>query len=87
MASLLHLELLIWIAMVLAALLAMLALSSAARQASLPAAELPEPQLPGVGYSTRTAPDERTVARWSRIVQQSNTAFWTYVSHRSDHRH
>jgi hypothetical protein len=87
MADFLRLEMLIWVALVLATLLAMLALSSAARHATLPAPELlPRPGQDG-DYQPHSAPNERTMVRWSRAVQQSNTAFWTYVSQGSDHRH
>jgi len=86
MASLLHIETFIWIAMVLAALMAMLALGSAARKATRPTLEMPNQPAPMIERRHAQEGDERTMARWSRVVQQSNTAFWTYVSNRSEHR-
>lgn len=87
MADLLQLEIMLWFALLLAMLLAVLALRSAAMLASAPARR--QDQLQGSGFDG--LPDdtssEHTVVRWSRVVQESNTAFWMYVNQSNEHRH
>ena len=82
MAGLLLWETVTWFALVLAALLALLTIAKAARQTMRPLHDFP------VYVQQKNCEDlaspERTMSRWSRIVKESNTAFWTHVSNRSD---
>jgi hypothetical protein len=84
MDGLLLIELLTWVSLVLVALLALLTLGMSARRAIKPSQDMRNclkslnepPHIVGL--------NEKTMARWSRIVKKSNTSFWIHVSHRSD---
>ena len=78
MAGLLLWEMLTWFILVLAALLAVLTLARATRHTLMPTRDLP--QFLQQIVIEHSAPQERTLTRWSRIVKQSNSAFWTHVS-------
>lgn len=86
MAYLLWFEALSWVVLLLVALITLLVIGQAARRAVEPSRERAE-RLRQIEDGGRHAPhDERTRARWARVVKQSNTAFWTYVSNRSEYK-
>lgn len=86
MAHLLWFEAISWVVLLLVALITLLVIGQTSRRAVAPSRERAERLRQIEDGGQRLLNDERTRARWARVVKQSNTAFWTYVSNRSEYK-
>ncbi|WP_133679153.1 hypothetical protein [Paludibacterium purpuratum] len=85
MDRLLTLQAWLWGLLLVLAILAIWSLRRAIRHAQRhPRHEIPWRMQHLTRRTSRTLQNERTLARWSRIVKKSNTAFWAHVSQRQD---
>ena len=84
MDGLLLMELLAWVSLVLVALLTLLTLGMSARNSTRLNQDLSNCLKRFKDIPPSALRDEKTMARWSRIVKQSNSSFWTHVSNRTE---